>query len=150
MANITRYNPFREMVAMQGALDKFFDETWRNWPEMRVGEGSLALDVDETNDHYVVTTDLPGVEADNINVTVHDDMLTITAEIPERTIEHEDTKVLMRERRYGRMSRSVRLPHSVEADNVQAEYKDGTLTLHLPKAESAKVKVIPVKVGENS
>jgi HSP20 family protein len=143
--NITRWNPLREMATMQSALDKFFDESWQQWP--RMGEGGLALDVDETPDHYIVTTDLPGVNAENINVTVQNELLTITAEVPEQTVEHKDAKSLVRERRYGRMSRSIRLPQTIDAGKVEAEYKDGTLKLTLPKSEDTKVKTIPVKVN---
>jgi HSP20 family protein len=150
MANIKVYNPFREMVAMQSALDKLFDQTWENWPEGRFNGNSLALDVDETDDNFVVTADLPGIEPDNINVTAHDDVLTITAEMPERTVEHESMKALVRERRYGQFSRSLRLPHSINAEGVEADFKDGTLTLTLPKAENAKVKTIPVRAGHNN
>jgi HSP20 family protein len=149
MANITRWNPFREMVTMQSALDKFFDDAWQQWPELRQGDLRLALDVDDSDDHFVVTADLPGVEADNINVSVHDDLLTINAEIPEHTIEHEERKALIRERRYGRFSRSIRLPQPVNANEVQAEYRDGTLKLTLPKSEDAKVHVIPVRTGQD-
>jgi HSP20 family protein len=149
MANITRWNPFREMVTMQSALDKFFDEAWERWPEWRLGENTLALDLDETDEHYIVTTDLPGVNPDNIHVTVQNDVLTIDAEVPEHTVEHKDTRSLVRERRYGRFSRSVRLPQTIDAGKVEADYKDGTLKLTLPKSEEAKVKLIPVKAGNN-
>jgi HSP20 family protein len=150
MANIRVYNPFREMVAMQSALDKLFDQTWENWPEGRVNGNSLAVDVDETNDNFVVTADLPGIKSENIEITVHDDLLTITAEMPEQTIEHEQGKALVRERRYGRFSRSLRLPHSINAEGVEADFHDGTLKLTLPKAENAKVKTIPVRTGNNN
>ena len=150
MANITRYNPFREMVGMQSALDKFFDDAWQNWPERRFGDFGLALDVDESGDNFVVTTDLPGVEAENINVTVHDDLLTITGEIPEHTVEDGDEhKALVRERRYGRYSRSIRLPQSIDSEHVDAEFTNGTLRLTLPKTENAKARVIPVKANKS-
>ena len=147
MANLTRWNPFREMVQMQSSLDKLFDEWRSEWPQAPFGENYLALDVDETDDHYIVKTDLPGVNPENINITVHDDELTIIAEIPEQTSEHKEAKTLIRERRYGRFSRSVRLPHSVDADKVEADYAEGMLTLTLPKTEGARVKVIPIKSG---
>ena len=147
MANIIRWNPLREMVTMQSALDKFFDDWRTEWPDSRFGENTLALDVNETEDNYLVKADLPGVNADNINVTVHDDVLTIVAEMPEQTVEHEGQKSLIRERRYGRYSRSVRLPNAVDAEHVEADFVDGTLKLTLPKTENSRVKVIPVKSG---
>src|SRR5690606_41926497 len=64
-----------------------------------------------------------------------------------RSVEHKGARSLVRERRYGRFSRSIRLPQSVDTGKVEANYKDGTLKLTLPKAEEAKVKLIPVKSG---
>ena len=145
MAEITRWNPYRELSSMQTALDRFFEDAWQRWPDWRAEGSNLALNLDETNDHYIVTTDLPGVNADNINVTVHDDVLTIVAEIPEHEVEHKDAKSLVHERRYGRFSRSVRLPQAVDSGKVEADYKDGVLKLTLPKSEETKVKTIPVK-----
>ncbi len=148
MANIIRWNPIREMAQVQSALDRFFEDDWRRqWPDWSLGANGLALDVDETDGQYLVTTDLPGVNPDNIHITVHDDVLTITAEVPEHEVEHKDAKSLVRERRYGRFSRSVRLPQPVNAAKVEAEYKDGMLKLTLPKSEDAQVKTIPVKVS---
>lgn len=147
MANITRWNPLREMVTMQSALDKFFDDWRTEWPGTRFGENYLALDVNETEDNYLIEADLPGINSENINVTVHDDVLSIVAEMPEQTVEHEGQKSLIRERRYGRYSRSIRLPGAVDSDNVQAEFVDGTLKLTLPKTEDSRIKVIPVKSG---
>jgi HSP20 family protein len=138
----------REMMTMQGALDKFFEDWRTDWPEWKTGEHFLALDVDESDDYFLVTTDLPGVNPDNINITVHDDMLTINAEIPEHEVEHEEHKALVRERHYGRYSRSIRLPQAVDAEKVEADYVDGTLKLTLPKTADSRVKVIPVKTGK--
>ncbi|MBZ0292524.1 MAG: Hsp20/alpha crystallin family protein [Anaerolineae bacterium] len=148
MANqITRWNPWRDMVAMQNAMDRLFDETWREFGQSGDNGNSnwLALDVHEDGDHFVVHTDLPGVKPENIQVQVHDGLLTIEAEIPEHVIEDDKTRSLVRERRYGRFSRSVQLPQSVDNEHVEAEYADGVLTLTLPKAEDAKPRSIPVK-----
>ena len=148
MSNLVRRTPFREMMNMQGALDKFFEDWQSEWPEWRSDGHTLALDVDETDDNFLVTADLPGVNPDNINVTVQDDMLTINAEIPEHTVEHEGQKSLIRERRYGHYSRSIRLPQAVDAGQVEADFEEGTLKLTLPKTEDSRVKVIPVKAGK--
>ena len=149
--NITRWNPLREMAAMQNALDHIFDDTWRGWQPV-FGEGgngmnNLALDVHENDGEYIVTTELPGVQADNINVRLHNDMLTIEGEIPERTVEKEGTRSLMKERYYGRFSRTIRLPQPVKREKVEANFENGVLTLTLPKAEEAQPKLIPVKTN---
>lgn len=141
--NITRWNPWRDMVNMQNAMDKLFEDTWRNL-ETRTGNW-LALDVHEDNERFTVSTDLPGVAPENIHIHVQDGLLTIEAEIPEQTVEQEGTRSLIRERRYGRFTRTVQLPHSVNSEGVEATYDNGVLTLDLPKIEEAKPRSIPVK-----
>ncbi|NJL55556.1 Hsp20/alpha crystallin family protein [bacterium] len=128
------------MMAMQNAFDRMFEDNWRSFAEM--GGSALSLDIDEADDHYVVTTELPGIKAENINIRVHDGMLTIDAEMPERTTEHEGKRALVRERRYGRFSRTIRLPQPVNIEQAEAQYQDGVLTLNLPKAAEAQLAVI--------
>jgi HSP20 family protein len=145
---ITRWNPIREMAAMQNLMDRMFDETWRSVRPLNEIEGGgtlLALDIHEDEKTYTVTTALPGVNADNINVRMHDDVLLIEAEMPERKIEQEGTRKLVQERVYGKYSRQVRLPHMVNAEKVEAQYEDGVLTLTLPKADNVLPRNIPVK-----
>ena len=149
MANITRWNPIREMAAMQNALDRMFDEGWRGWQgEDAMGTRSLALDVQEDDNNYVITTALPGVQADNIKINLQNDYLTIEGEIPEQTTEKQDSRFLMRERSYGRFSRTIRLPQPVNRDRVEATYEDGILRLTLPKSEEAQPRQITVKTGQ--
>ena len=150
MATIIRWNPLREMAAMQNAMDRLFDETWRNWPSQYgdvTGANALALDVHEDDNAYTVTTALPGVQAENVNVKLHNDLLTIEGEIPQHEV--ENVRSLMQERVYGRFSRTIRLPQPVNRDAVEANFDNGILTLTLPKAEEAQPRQIPVKVQGN-
>jgi HSP20 family protein len=149
MANIIRWNPLREMAAMQNAMDRLIDETWRTWQPVygETGASALALDVHENDNEYIVTTALPGVQGDNINIKLHNELLTIEGEIPQHTI--EDARSLMQERVYGRFNRTIRLPQPVNRDAVEANFENGVLTLHLPKAEEAQPRQIPVRVGSN-
>ncbi|MBC6937782.1 MAG: Hsp20/alpha crystallin family protein [Chloroflexi bacterium] len=153
MSTIVRWNPFREMAAMQNMMDRMFNETWRglgpSWGETGLGAFNLALDIHETDTDYTVTTDLPGVTAEHINVKFQDGALLIEAEIPEQTVQKEGQRVLLQERRYGKFSRSVRLPQPVNVANVEASFQDGVLTLTLPKAEEAQPRLIPVKAGSS-
>lgn len=146
---IMRWNPLREMAAMQSAMDRVFNDTWRsmNWNESELGAFHLPLDVRETDKDYTVTTDLPGVNPDNIHVKFQDGMLLIEAELPEQKIEREGERELLKERRYGKFTRSVRLPQQVNATNVEASFQDGVLTLTLPKAEEVQPRLIPVKTN---
>ena len=147
MSNITRWNPFREMASMQQALDRMFDDTWRGWSALDEGlmSGNLALDMHEDDNSFVVTTALPGVEADHINVRVHNDMLTIEGEIPEKEVEKEGKRSLLKERYYGHFSRTIRLPQPINRDKVEAAFDNGVLTLTLPKSPEAQPKLIAVK-----
>ena len=147
MSNITRWNPIREMASMQQALDRMFDDTWRGWSASDEGvmTGNLALDVHEDDNNYTVTTALPGVDAEHINVRVHNDMLTIEGEIPEHEVEKDGKRSLLKERYYGRFSRTIRLPQPINRDKVEAAFDNGILTLTLPKSPEAQPKLIPVK-----
>jgi len=148
MANtIVRWNPFREMMAMQNAFDQLYQQNRNPYFERGRfgGSAALALDIDESNTAYTITTELPGANPDNINVQLHDGILTIDAELPEHAVEQEGAKALVRERRYGRVTRSVRLPQMVDFNSAEANFEHGVLTLNLPKSPDAQPRSIPVK-----
>lgn len=148
MATMVRWNPVREIAAMQEAMDRIFDENRR--VARNNGNGvntrSLALDVHENENTYTVLTVLPGINPENIDVRLHDNVLTISAEVAKPEID-ENTRVLLNERMYGKFSRSITLPNEVDGDNVEAAYDNGVLTLTLPKVEEAQPRQIPVRVN---
>lgn len=154
MSTIIRWNPLREMAAMQSAMDRMFNDTWRNfgWNDAELGGFNLPLDINETDRDYTVTTDLPGINADNIHVKFQDGVLLIEAELPEQTVQKEGERSLLKERRWGKFSRSVRLPQQVNSNAVEASFQDGVLTLTLPKAEEVQPRLIPIKAnnGKNN
>lgn len=150
MSNLTRWDPFREMMSFRSAIDRLFDDAFfsrqANW------EGQLtwspALDVAETGDEYLVKASLPGIEPDDLEITYNNNVLTIKGEMQaEREVEEQHYH--LRERRTGSFSRSISLPSTVDADHIQASYNAGVLTLHLPKVEEAKPKRIQVRSGES-
>lgn len=151
MSNIIRRSPFREIANMQNLMDRIFEETWR--PYFGDGEpgglNSLALDVHENDQSYLVSTEMPGVKPENIHVKLDGDYLVIDGEIPEEVTEKEGVRSLIKERRYGHFSRRMRLPQPVKSDKIEATYKDGVLNLTLPKSEAAQPRMIPVKVGND-
>jgi HSP20 family protein len=106
-----------------------------------------AMDIRERENEYVVRTDLPGVKKDDIQITLENGMLTITAETRSEKEEKEDGQVLRQERRYGKYVRSLRLGSQVDGNKLKAGYKDGVLELVLPKAEAVKPKKITVDVN---
>lgn len=143
--NITRWNPFREMAAMQNMMDRFFED-WRPFMEEGRQTGNLlAIDVHEDENQYTVSTELPGVKPENINVRQEGEYLLIDAEILEHTTEHEGKRSLVKERRYGRFTRRLRLPQNIDFQNADANYEDGVLTLTLPKSAEAQPRTITVK-----
>ena len=147
MSNIIRWNPFREMAAMQNMMDRLFDDAWRGeWPRGTgwTGLETPALDIHENDNAYTVVVPLPGVKPDDINVKMQNGVLSISGELPQPHV-NDNSKVVVQERYYGKFSRSVTLPQSVDADKVEAAYEDGVLTLTLPKVPEAQPKQIAIK-----
>jgi HSP20 family protein len=142
-----RWNPIGEMAAMQSAIERVFDETWRNFT-LGSSDSTLALDVHETDATYFVVAALPGASNDHIQVSWHDDVLTISGEIPQQNF--ENSRALMLERVTGKFARSVRLPQPIEVDNVEAVFENGVLTLTLPKTPEVQPRQIPVRTANNN
>ena len=117
------------------------------WPFGEWDEGWLpAVDVCESEEAYTVTAELPGLVAKEIKVSVEGDILTIRGE--KRRQKEEETKSYHRvERSYGVFSRSLQLPGNADGDKVKAEYKDGVLTLTIPKAEGSSQRRIEIAEG---
>jgi HSP20 family protein len=125
-------------------LDRFFEEPISDWQTSSWG---LALDVAEDEDEFIVKASVPGINPDDLDITVTKNTLTIQGEVKQEE-EREEERYHLRERRYGRFARSITLPTSVDADEIEANYDNGVLTLHLPKTEEMKPKRIEVKSGE--
>jgi HSP20 family protein len=105
-----------------------------------------AFDVYEEKDNFIVKAELPGLKKEDINVSLQDGNLIISGERKSET-KSEGAEVYRAERYFGKFQRSVSVPTPVAANAVAAEYKDGILTVTLPKSEEAKPKQIEVKVG---
>jgi HSP20 family protein len=106
--------------------------------------GTLAVDVYETDEDVVVKASVPGVDPEELDISITGDTLTIKGETRAEE-EVEEESYVYRERRYGVFSRSMTIPTSVKTDEADAEFEDGILTLRLPKAEEVKPKTIKVK-----
>ena len=106
----------------------------------------LALDVEENPQAYIVRANVPGISQDDISVNIHEDVLTITGESAAENLA-EDSKVLIRERRFGKFSRSLRFPTIVNGEAVAANFEHGVLSITLPKADHVKPRQIPVTVS---
>ena len=146
MASIVRWEPFRDMMSLREAMDRMLEERFvrPTMPFAPWAEATMAVDMYETADVVVVTTPIPGVSAEEIEVSVTGDTLTIKAETKEEE-EVSRENYLRRERRYGSCCRSVTLPGGLKMEQAEADYTDGVLTLTFPKAEEVKPKTIEVK-----
>jgi HSP20 family protein len=130
---------------MHDMLDRIMDRTVEDWsPESGLYQGIIPVDVYQTDDEVVITATAPGIKPDDLDISVTADAVTIRGEVSE---EHEEggRQYHLRERRYGSFARSVALPIAVDADQAQAEFANGILTLTLPKVEEVKPKSIKVK-----
>jgi HSP20 family protein len=125
---------FGRLTALQDEIDRLF-EVERAW--------APALDVQEDKDNFRVSVELPGLKREDIQVSLEEGALVISGERKTETLD-EGIAVHRQERYYGRFSRVLALPSAVAEDKVKAAYKDGILTVTLPKAEEAKPKTITV------
>lgn len=150
MANITRLDPFGEVMSLRSAMDRLFEDSFVSpltWRSMANGNGiNPEIDVHETEDDIVVSAALPGMKADDLEVTVTGQNLTLRGEL--KADEQIDRgQYLYRERRFGAFHRSLRLPVRVEGDKAEANFTDGILTLRIPKAEEVKPRQIRISPG---
>jgi HSP20 family protein len=150
---IVRWEPFRDLQAVQDRLNRVFDDAFRGVP--RGGDDDWALggqwapsvDIFENDGNLVLKAELPGIEPKDVDVRVENNVLTLRGE---RKFESEvkREKYHRVERAYGTFSRSFTLPNVVDTEQIKAEYKDGVLQVTLPQREEAKPKQIQVSVGK--
>jgi len=126
----------------------FFDSLFYDWPEFR-GEGDFAwtprVDIQETDKEIILDFEIPGIDKKDIKVELKDNRLTVSGERRQET-KDENAEHRRIERHYGKYERTFTIPDSVKTDKVAAEYKNGMLTLSLPKSEKAIPKEIAVEV----
>jgi len=128
---------------MDDLWGRFFGDT--GFPVFSESVWAPALDVKETKENIVVTAEIPGLTAKDVEVTISGDLLIIKGEKKQEKEEKEESYLLI-ERRYGSFSRSVRLTSEVDTKNIKAAHKEGVLTITLPKSEKAKEKQIKINV----
>ena len=131
---------------LRDSFGRLFDLAFPARTAESLSDWTPALEAHEDKDKYVVAVEIPGVKKEDMNVSVHDGVLTISGERKSEKYVKEGT-VHRRERFYGKFTRSVSLPAALRADKVTAAYKDGVLTVEIPKAEEAKPKSVEVKVS---
>lgn len=143
MRALVRWDPFREMSAMRRVMERVFDDTWTPtiWRER---ERPIPVDLYETDDSVVAKAALPGVNPEDVDISVNDDLLTIKGETKHEEKEERE-HFLRRELSYGAFARTLPLPANVDAEKATAEYEGGVLTVTLPKAEGSRTKTIKIR-----
>jgi HSP20 family protein len=145
MATLVRWEPFRDIAALQNEMSRFMNGLLEG--SNRSNQAWIpALDAWETESDVVYALDLPGIPEDKISVELDDGALTITAE-RERTQEESDERFYRFERRYGTFSRTFGVPQGVSESDVSADYRNGVLEVHVKKPEQPKPKRIQVGSG---
>jgi HSP20 family protein len=142
------WRPSGELSALQREMNRLFEQFFDGLPGLDIASRGWTprLDMAEMKDSLIITAELPGLEAKDVEVAIAGDTLTIKGEKKQDHEERDETHHVM-ERTYGTFSRMVRLPAPVAADKIKATFKNGVLTISLPKTEAAKQKAIPINVG---
>jgi len=141
MANITRHDPFNELV--DDLFKGFFVRPVAF--EGRAELPRMKVEVAEKNGAYIVTAELPGVKKEDINVTIDGAQLTLAAEVKREKEATENDRLLHTERSFGKVSRTFTLPQELDEAKVEAKFRDGVLELALPKKAAAQRKQITIQ-----
>jgi HSP20 family protein len=147
---LRRWEPFRELRQMQENMDRM----WRSFSPGggeagNVESWAVPLDVVQQGDNFIVKASLPGVNPEDIDVSIENDVLSIKGHTKEER-EHQEGNYLMRERRSGSFYRALRLPDTVDSDKAQPHYEHGILSITFPKMESKRARRLQITSGQGS
>ena len=145
---LANWPSFGRLSDLRDEIDRLFESPLHQLTRasQRLSDWTPALDVYEERDYFTVKMELPGMKKEDIEVSFHEGSLSISGERKTET-KHEETEVYRSERFFGRFQRTVSLPSTVDPAKVKASYKDGILSITLPKTEAAKPKHIDVTVN---
>jgi HSP20 family protein len=143
---LTTYSPFDRLASFRDEINRLFDLGTPSRDSGFFSGWTPALDVYNEKDHLLVSVELPGLKKEEINLSLHDGVLTVSGERKHER-EGKEGETFRSERYFGKFQRSVTLPTAVNSAQVKASYKDGILSIELPKAEEAKPKQIEVSVS---
>ena len=148
MANIVRHDPFRlhNFARMRQTIDHMFDDASARWPARGWSVGTIPVDISERDGDLVVRASLPGFDSNEVDVQLYDSVLTIAAKRDEQH-EQTDERFYHRERLRGSASRRIALPGVANDADIDAELKDGVLTITVPTPEERRPKRIEVKAA---
>lgn len=138
------WSAFDQLTNIRDEINRLFESPLENGNSDMFNTWAPALDLYEDNDNLVVRAELPGLKKEDIDISLHENAVTISGERRNEK-KYEGGKTTREERFFGRFTRSIRLPKAVEAGKVKASYKDGVLLVTLPKADEAKPKQIQIQ-----
>lgn len=147
---IVRWEPFRDLLTTQDRFNRLFNDTFANvfgGDQLNTKGWTPAVDIYETDQNLVMKAELPGIDPKDLEVRVEDGTLYLKGE---RKYEHEvkEENYHRVERSYGSFARTFSLPHTIDTEGIKADYKDGILTLTMPKREEAKPKTVKINVAQ--
>ena len=151
---IVRWNPARELLSIEREFSRMFNNFEKRFGFGDGGEKdeeyenavwAPLTDISENKDQYILKMDLPGIEKKDVKISFSDGQLNISGERKQEK-EDKDSKYHRIERSYGRYFRSFTLPAQIKEDSIDASFKDGQLTITVPKAEEAKPKELEIKI----
>ncbi len=149
MADITEWRPFREVSRLRREMDRLWEDFFgpgRRALQPLAEAWMPAIDVSESGDKVTIKAEVPGMESKDIEISMVGDILTIKGE-KKAEIEEKGESYHIVERSYGSFIRSIRMPAPVDPDKIEANYKNGVLTVTCPKREEVKPKAIEIKTG---
>jgi len=145
--SVVRWNPERSIFSLKSDMDRLFDNffTDRTSQLQSYSDITPIVDVEETDQEFLISVEIPGIKKDDIKITFENNYLTISGEKKiKKDVKKENFHHM--ERSYGKFSRTLAIPAGVKLDKIEAEYEQGVLNIKVPKAEEAKPKQIEVKV----
>jgi HSP20 family protein len=150
---LVRWEPVRELNSLQLDMNRLFN-TFFDTGGRAGGNGSMhrwvpAMDLVETDEHFVLRADLPGLSHDDVTIELEDTVLTVSGERKAEHEEHEEGFYRL-ERSSGVFSRSLTLPKGIDGDAISAEFNEGVLEVRIPKPEATKPRRVTIGVGGNS
>ena len=146
MADLTRWEPLRDLVSLREAMDRLFDESFVRVPGVSRAKGfTPSVDMYETEKEVVVKATVPGVKPEDMEISVSGDRLVIKGRLEEERSE-EGANYVLKERRFGAFERVLPLPPTANVEDAKAEFKNGVLTITMPK-RLVPEKTIKVKVA---
>lgn len=147
MANLTHWNPFKPLTRLEARVPQF-DDLFREfglrprWKEMDIPE--MRIDVAENDQSYAVKAEIPGVDKQDIDVSIDGNQVSISAEVKRESSKKEDERDIYTERYYGQVYRSFSLPTEVDSGKANAHYENGVLRLTLPKKENGSARKLTI------